>query len=461
MSKKDNVVKFKGNNNSINIGFIIFFIIIIYVLFNIFSYLTSKPVSVYEVLQGTISTNNVYKGLIIRDENIVYAEQTGYINYYIKNSSKASINDVVYSIDTDGNVSKQITSATEDGTTLDDTMTSEIIDKIDAYAFAYNTNNFDSSINFKNQLSSELSQTLSQNALINLSEIVDNAEANNTFYKYTPSNTGIISYYIDGYEEISDDNFTKENFEGINYNKTNLDNKSEVNILDPVYRIVNDENWSVLIQISNDLAEELNEKQYIKIKFCEDDFTTNAACRIIKKNGQYYLKLSLKHSMIRYINERFTDIELVLNSESGLKIPNSAITTKEFFTIPKDYFVQGQDSNQYGLIINSSNDTSNVVYPTIFNESEDFFYIDSEDIKEGDIIYKSNSSQSYVIGSDKDSLIGVYNINKGYAIFKQINVISQNDDYSIISPKTPYGISLYDHIALDGNKIEENQVIMD
>lgn len=460
MAKNDNIVRFRGNN-SFNIGFVIFFIIIIYVLFNIFSYITSKPVSVYEVLQGTIATNNVYKGLIIRDESIIRAENEGYINYYVKNSSKASVADVVYSIDTEGSISKQITSASENGAKLDDSISKDFIEKIDAFEYSYDANNFINVLTFKNQLSSDLTQTLSQNALNSLTDVVGTAEANNTFYKYLAPNTGIVSYYMDGYEGINEDNFTKDNYDALDYNKVRLDSNASVKNSDPVYRLINSENWDIIIQISDELAEQLNEKNYIKIKICEDDFTTNAACKIMKKSGKYYLKLSLKHSMIRYINERFIDIELVLNSDSGLKIPNSSITKKEFFTVPKEYFSKGKDSNSYCLLVQTKEGGVEMVNPTIFYENDSFYYIDNENVKEGDVIIKNDSSSTYTIGTDKDSLIGVYNINKGYAVFKQISIISQNDDYSIIETKTAYGIALYDHIALDGNKVEENQVIMD
>ena len=77
----------------------------------------------------------------------------------------------------------------------------------------------------------------------------------------------------------------------------------------------------------------------------------------------------------------------------------------------------------------------------------------------GDEIVLSDSSKTYTIGKDTDSLVGVYNINKGYAVFKQINIISQNQEYSIIETKTAYGLSLYDHIALDGSKIKENETV--
>ena len=134
--------------------------------------------------------------------------------------------------------------------------------------------------------------------------------------------------------------------------------------------------------------------------------------------------------MIRYINNRYTEIELVLNSETGLKIPNSAITSKEFFKVPISYFTLGADSNDPCLLIKSDKDDGQVklVTPTIYFETEDYYYIDSEDVNEGDVVMLNDSSSTYTIGTDKEALTGVYNINKGYAVFKQISIISQNDE---------------------------------
>ena len=72
---------------------------------------------------------------------------------------------------------------------------------------------------------------------------------------------------------------------------------------------------------------------------------------LLKKDDAFFLKLNMKNSLIRYINERFTNIELVLGADTGLKIPNSAITKKEFFTIPKDYFTASGDSDDSSLMI--------------------------------------------------------------------------------------------------------------
>ena len=459
MPKKDKIVKFHRNAN-INIGVIIFSIIILYVLFNIFSYLTSSPIAEYEVSQGTIATNNVFRGLILRDETIEYAGQDGYINYYIKNGARVSVKDTIYSIDTTGNISKKISTAVEDGTALGDSEIQEVLSEIDGIMNSYNNVHFSSVYSYKNQLQSELSQTLSMTALKTLRTQVDSAQAKNTFYKVSSSGTGIILYSIDGYEQITTENFVASNFDMVNYSRTNLESNTQVKTLDPVYKRINSENWNILLPVSDDLAKEMKEGTNIKVRFCKDDYTTVVPYTIIKKDGNFYMNLEFQTAMIRYINERFVDIELIINEESGLKIPNSAITSKEFFTIPKKCFTTGGDSDHLSLLVqNKDNNDVTLVTPTIYYESEKAYYVDNEDVSEGDKIVLSDSSKTYMIGKDKDSLVGVYNINKGYAVFKQINIISQNQEYSIIETKTAYGLSLYDHIALAGSKIKENETV--
>lgn len=92
----------------------------------------------------------------------------------------------------------------------------------------------------------------------------------------------------------------------------------------------------------------------------------------------------MKNSLIRYINERFTNIELVLGADTGLKIPNSAITKKEFFTIPKDYFTASGDSDDSSLMIkDKSSGSVNIVSPTIFSQNDDFYFVDDEYLKDG------------------------------------------------------------------------------
>ena len=56
-------------------------------------------------------------------------------------------------------------------------------------------------------------------------------------------------------------------------------------------------------------------------------------------------------------------------------------------------------------------------------------------------------------------MIGVYNINKGYADFRRIRILYQNDEYSIVESNTAYGLNVYDFIVLDTSTVDENELI--
>lgn len=454
MSRNEKVIKYRRPRN-FNIGIIIFTIIIIYVIFNIISYISSSPIAEYEVQQGNIATNHVYKGFVLREERVRYSSNDGYLNYYVKNGSRVAYDDIVCSVDLDGNLSSQITESSKESVSLSKNNLKDISEEIDGFHASYDRNDFSSVFTFKNDLSSQLSQTLNSNALSQLNSQVTAAESNNTFIKVKADSPGIIAYYVDGYEGTTWENFNLEYLNSMEYSKTNLDSRDEVQANSPLYKIISDEAWSIVIAISPELAEEYSEESVIKIRFCKDDYTTNASFSLQKKDGQYYMILSLNKAMIRYYNERYLDVELVIHEKNGLKIPNSSITTKEFFAVPKECF-----TSDNGLLIKNLKEPAaepTFVSPTIYYETETAYYIDSESVSSGDIVQISNTQSTYTIGTDKEELQGVYNINKGYAVFKQINIIYQNEEYTIVEMKTPYGIALYDHIALEGDKITENQ----
>ena len=230
-----------------------------------------------------------------------------------------------------------------------------------------------------------------------------------------------------------------------------------------VYKLIDSEEWNIVIPVSETLAKQLSDDDTIQIRFTQDEKTAYATYTLTSKEGQNYLILTLRNSMVRYAKERFLEVELLLTEETGLKIPNSAITEKEFFTIPVSYFMKGGDSDSDGLLVERTDDdgnkTTEFISPTVYYQTEDFYYIDDEDISSGDKLVKADSSETYVVGADTATLKGVYNVNKGYAVFKQIDILYQSREYTIVKTGTSYGISLYDHIALDSTKVQEDELL--
>lgn len=462
MNKNKKVVKYRKPFN-LNIGVIIFSIIFIYLIFNIFSYMTETHISVYEVEQGTMAANNVYRGLILREEQVYYADYTGALNFYVKEGAKVGCNNLIYSIDENGDVSELINTTSNDVSSLSEHDLSEIEEDIYAFQTAYDSQNFYHVHAFKENIDSSLSETLNLNALNELESYATSAQASNTFHPMTADTDGVVVYYTDGYEDIGTDNFTAEMFNETAYSRISNQNTLSITAGDPVYKMITSEYWNIVIPISAEVAEELAEDDTLQLRFVKDDKTTYATYTLTQMDGKEYVILTLRNSMIRYAKDRYIEIELLLKEETGLKIPNSSITEKEFFTIPKEYFMLGGDSQEEGILTERTDKDgkkyTEFITPTIYYETEEQFYIDSEDVSAGDYILKPDSKATYKIGSDTATLKGVYNINKGYAVFKQIDILYQNEEYSIVRTGTTYGIALYDHIALDGTKIKENELI--
>lgn len=462
MAKKNRKVVRYRKPIHLNIGLIIFGIIFVYLMFYIFSYFTSVHASVYEVIHGKIAMNNTYQGLALRSEEIVNSQYQGHLNYYIKDASKAGAGDLVYSVDEDGEVAKQINSANEDASTLDQESMDELEKKISSYSNGYRPESFYEVYLFKQDLNAELSEALSMGALNAITDTVAAAEQHATFHKGTVQKDGVVVYYTDGFEDVTAENFTPDMFDESKYEKVNLKERSSIEAGEAAYKLITSDRWNLVIPVPDDVSRQLLDASTIRIRFKKDNTKLRVPFTSVQKEGKTYLVLELPHSMIRFATDRYVETELLFEEEKGLKIPNSAITSKDFFTVPMEYFQKGNNSSQEGVMVRKTDKSGKTrdefVTPTIYFTTEYSHYVDDESLSDGDVLLKPNSDETYVL-RETAKLDGVYCINKGYAVFRHIDVMYQNAEYSIIRSGTDYGISLYDHVALDGNAITEHAVI--
>ncbi|MCC8162294.1 MAG: hypothetical protein LIO86_03770, partial [Lachnospiraceae bacterium] len=104
---------------------------------------------------------------------------------------------------------------------------------------------------------------------------------------------------------------------------------------------------------------------------------------------------------------------------------------------------------------------------TLYYEDDDYYYVDpletdytSGDVllPTGDYLLKTDSQERFQIGQ-KSTLQGVYNINKGYTQFRQITILDQNEEYTLVEQGTSYGLTVYDRIVLNGEAVDEDTVI--
>ena len=184
--------------------------------------------------------------------------------------------------------------------------------------------------------------------------------------------------------------------------------------------------------------------------------------QLLKRADAIYAEITFSSGVIRYVSDRYLEIELITNAEKGLKIPVTSVVSKDFFLVPKDYAVKDEDSQALGFIrrIDKKDGTAGTEFvdATIYASDDDNYYVDITEFNEGDILIRENSTQTFTL-KDTGQLNGVYCINRGYTVFRRIEIIDQNEEYCIVRTGTSYGLSLYDKIVLDSSTVREDEIL--
>ena len=94
----NNIIRMKQKKD-VNIGIVIFLVIMVYVLFHVYTFFTKTEIYLYEVQPGEMYVTSRCEGLILREEELVYTEIAGYLNYYYGEGSRVSKNSTIYLID--------------------------------------------------------------------------------------------------------------------------------------------------------------------------------------------------------------------------------------------------------------------------------------------------------------------------------------------------------------------------
>ncbi|MCR4788246.1 MAG: hypothetical protein K5888_06660 [Lachnospiraceae bacterium] len=450
-------------SRGMNFGLVIFLVILLYMIIAVVNYFSQKHIESYQVMMGSLSTNNIYKGVALRNELIVRSDKAGYVNYFARESQRVGVGNLVYSLDESNKLASYFANNV-DGSDLTAKDLSELKTDILSFVNQFDPGHFSTVYDFKYSVEGTVLKLSNANILSDIDKINSQGALDLVTFNYAPS-SGYVIYSTDGYEDITLMDMTSELYDYKNYQKNQLISNELVGEGDPVYKLSTSEDWSIVIKTDPEKANELVAEEYVKVKFLKNQDTSWGKVSVFNNSdGDTFVELSFTNSMLSFCTDRFIDIELILQEDNGLKVPNSAIVNKEFFIVPKDYIEKGNSNGSTGVLkqiyLEDGSPSTEFIETNIYNETEEEYYLDDLTLRMGDILVKTDSSSTYTL-QKKGSLIGVYNINKGYADFKQINILYSNDEYSIIKPNTVYGLCTYDYIVLDASSVNDDELIYD
>lgn len=427
--------------------FVIAIIILIYFAFNFFRIFNKKSLKYYEVISGEIVNVDRHTGVIYRDEHVEKCKSNGYINFFVANAKRVNRGAFIYAINDDINLYNKLELNTNDKML--------IRQNIKKYVSSITDYNFSNIYTAKNNIDNQINEISIIKQLENINFEKELEAKEKGYAKYA----GLISFLIDGYEDTKIESYTKDLYKSINV--VNIPkNDDEVKSGESVYKIVSDPTFQIAFDSDYDYDDLKN--KFVNIKFVYENLNAKGQISsFIGSDNEKHFSIAIDEYPESFIDKRIVDFEIENKKITGLKIPIKSIVSKNCYIIPKNMLEKDFETDEnifYKLSLNGERER---ISCNISKEDDMYYYISIDDalskLKYGDVLtnrYNDTYSLSEVVRLD-----GVYNLNKGYAVFKNIEVIDKTNEYAIIRSKTQSGVSLYDHIALNASEVKEGDLI--
>ncbi|GAB6160572.1 HlyD family efflux transporter periplasmic adaptor subunit [Howardella ureilytica] len=421
---------------------IIFIIVIAYAISFSVMILFRPTTAIYEVVAGGLSQTYTARGLVMRQEKVYNAENSGTISYFQNEGARVKVDDPIYAM---GNVEEELG---KDKTQLTSTRIDQLRSALKSYVTNYDTDGFGSLYDTRNMINTIL-----------VSAHNDVTNGGNDINTVNAQVTGYVEYRVDGQENINEDSLSDSMFDKNNEIKpvkTADNNKVEAG--KPAYKIVTSEDWNIYIKLDDSIISEygLDDVNGVSLRLGKNNVVTRGNFEILEKNGKKYGKITLNKYIEYYLSDRYANIEITSNNVSGLKIPNSSLAVEDMYVVPADYLTKGA-SGEYGFFQqNGSNVT--FITPVITKTDNENCYIRTRRMSSGTVLKKPDSSETYTVGKI-ERLTGVYSVNTGYTVFKPVEILDQNKEYSIIKYGYEQSLSIYDRILLNAADYSSDEVV--
>ncbi len=435
--------------------------ILLYLVVYFCVYFFGTRTSIYEVTSGSVASiyDAQYTGLALREETIVTSPGTGYVNFFVGDATPISVGEQTYILDGSGKISAKLEEAAKNQAILSEDNLLQIHDTIHDFDTSFDPQNYYDTYAFKYRIESQILDLINGSVFDSIN--ADLAEMGENTYQIVSSDiSGVVMHNTDGYEGKTSDQLESTDFKKSNYQKKIIKTNDLVAEGDPVYKVITSENWQLVIQISDTSI--FDEKSYVEIEFLKDNIIASADVETFTKAGNSYAVLSFDKYMIRYLSDRYVQIRILDDTDDGLKVPKTAVTERQYYAIPIEYQTQGGNSSDLGFnkeVIGEDGSTSiTFVTPKIIRTTDTTCYVDTSQFNAGDVLIMPETNSRYQV-SQKENLQGVYTVNNGFASFRLVDIIGENNTFYIISSRMSGGVRLYDQVIRNGSKVNEGDVV--
>lgn len=464
--KRNNVIAYRGAKKPKLIYFILAGVFL-YLVVQVILFFLSDKIYTYEVgAQTQYSQGSLLQGVIVREETVYTTDSAGIINYYIASGRKMGKDDSVYTVDNNGEFAQQLEIARLDMELLSQDSLRQIKKELELMSANYQEQSFSDIYAEKAYLRAMILDAVNEEAMSKL-----DADLTVGFKKVTAAESGFLSLATDTYNNLTQEQINADVFDMENFSMNYVASGNEVQAGDFAYRLVKNDYFDLIFPMDESLAAQYSGESSMSVYLRDIDVTVSGDfLTFTAADGNTYGKISFNRYGSQVCNLRFLEFEILNDNVTGYKVPVSAVTAARCLKVPAEY-CYSQSNDNYVFVSHAGEDASayekqTVYYADVERDDESniiAYYVHSDELQAGDTVYNvvDGAVQSTYQLSEYTQFDGVYNVNRGYALFRAVNILAQTADkeYYIIKPNSIYGVSAYDFIVLDSTKVEQGDLV--
>lgn len=352
--------------------------VFIYIIFQVLLLILGKTTTTFLLENEDLEAKITKKGLIIRDEYLVKAPESGELNLSAKEHEKVSKSQEIGSVYINNDIEdldKEINALNRE------------IEELE---------NNKSSKNKSSKLSNEI--TLKNLQTKKEQKKILSSQRNKSIKNINSNISGILSYKFDGNEEKynleSLDNITKEDIKLASSNLQEAKGNGEkVKEGDVVARIVDNNNIYIAVYIDKNESKLFKINQYVTIRLKNEKMNAKVE-KMYKDEENIVVIFKISEQNVGIYDTRVEEFDIIYKQIEGLKIPKESIKTV--------------DDKQGVYVVNEqTQDIEFIELKGIEYENNDFIFID---------YYKNDINNIKTVSLYDEIILKPNNINKNIKI---------------------------------------------
>lgn len=352
----------------------------------------------YTLEYGNIDIEVDATAYIMRQEIVVETDSTGQVQYFVAEGEKIKNNQMIAQIQTDA-VENENNDASPDQSSQSEVeinreqLEYDISYLLSKIKFAISNNRYAQIGTLKNQLELKLEKQLHLKDVETQEPVISESNNNEIVQLHAPM-SGIVSYYIDGYEDF----FVERNLFSIDFDKLMNQTIQAVNYStlfahseDIIYKVINGNDWKLIAMVDTYYKDFFNKGKSIEVRV-DSEIVRGEVVEIISQNEKLAIVIKMQQLIDDFQKTRVVSAQLYPSNYRGLLIENTSLV---------------KNNGTYGVYVLNVNNKANFVPVKIVGYDENFAIVMSDSFTQDGKLRSTVSLYDEVIRDGEK-----YNVNQ-------------------------------------------------